>query len=119
MLKLLIAREFPLGRPLSPILMEPPPAAKIDAAFISCGPDNPLRGAPEDDNGPDVMGPDVISPVAGRTGAWGPDVLSEFDGCNGPETDFADAVNGAPALPSALLPNGPECEPDEDTPVVV
>jgi len=87
--KLLIASAFPLGRPLSPILMEPPPAAKTDAA-LSCGPDKgPFRGAPEDDNGPEVMGPEVISPVAGSTGAWGPDVFSEFEGCKGPETDFA------------------------------
>jgi hypothetical protein len=77
----------------------------------SCGPETAppvFLGAPVDDNGPDVMGPDVMSPVAGNTGACGPEVLSEFEGCiNGPEV-----LDGTPPpedlLNSALRPKGPE-----------
>lgn len=78
----------------------------------SSGPDTFL-GAPDGFNGPEEIGPDVMSPVVGSTGGrgpefwraigvtppdWGPDDLFVGSPCllRGPEFDFALAEPPAP-----------------------
>jgi len=80
-----------------------------------------FRGAPDEFNGPEVIGPDVISPVVGRIGGkwpefwraigvtppdWGPDDLFVGSPCllSGPELDFALAEPPVPGTADEIEP---------------
>jgi hypothetical protein len=69
----------------------------------SSGPEN-FRGAPEEFSGPDDMGPEVIRPVVGRTGARGPEFWRAI-GVTPPDCGPDDFFVGSPCLF-----NGPELD---------